>query len=73
MCGKKDRCPAPMQIVDELAELARAGYIDSRGGFVQEQDRRSVDDTCGDGKLALHAFGIAAELSVRHLGQIEGV
>jgi hypothetical protein len=62
--GEKDGGAGAVQVGDQLAQLPGAGHVDARGGLVQEQDPGPVDDAGGDGQLALHALGIAAEPAV---------
>jgi hypothetical protein len=71
--GQKNGGPEPMELGDELPQLPGAGYVDTRGGFVQEEDRGLVDDPGGDGELAFHTLGIDAEFAFSRLGQTKGV
>lgn len=69
MGGKKYGGPGSVKIGNELSQLSGAGHIDTRGGFVQKQELWFVDDSGGNGELALHAFGIAPEFSLRRVCQ----
>ena len=73
MGSQEDRRPPGVQVGDELANLACAGHIDPGGRLIHEQNRRRVDDSRRDSKLALHALGVSGEFALRCLSQAEAV
>lgn len=71
MGGQQNGGARPVQIVDKPAHLAGAGHVDAGGRFVQKQNTGLVDNSGNDGQLALHSFGIAAELAPGRCTQAE--
>src|SRR3990170_3400425 len=67
--GQKDRRSGNVKRRDHLSDAAGAGDVYAGGRFVEEQDLRAMNNTCGDGELALHSLGITFELTVRGVGQ----
>jgi len=69
--GQEDRLSGLVEIGDRLPDPAGAVHVDPRCGLVEKQDRRIMNDSGRDGELALHALGVARELSAGRLGQAE--
>jgi hypothetical protein len=64
---------ASIEVGDELADLPGAGHVDAGRGLIEKENGGRMDDSGGNGELAFHAFGIAAELASRRLLQAEAV
>ena len=60
-----------VQARDELPQCLAQFHIDTRGGFVQDDDRRLVHQRLSHKHAPLHAAGELAHVGIRLVGQAQ--
>ena len=65
MAGEEDRFAFPFQLVNQLAENVGRCDVQSRGGFVKQDDFRIVDQRSCNGHFLSHPFGKGADAAVQ--------
>src|SRR6266852_9980856 len=70
---QKHRRPTRAQLAQQVADEKPAQRIEPRGGFVQEDQLRVIDQRLGEAGTLEHALAVLAQRAIRRVEQVHAV